>query len=245
MATPSQPVHDLELLRLFRLEQANFEKHLELKENEILFLRKSLGKSTEQGTQTDQVLEKLMVDRLRKEDTQLQIINNILSVGSDSIPFFQSVKQFKNWIFTLQNGTSNRENVSSASDHVETQTDDALAFSLLSLFAKDLKRKVQKSKHNQNITDLNAKYQSTLKQLEYQIKVNAEIKKLIVESVVGNQINNNSIWGSDPDIQKNILELYNDALVKMGELNQKIDVLESQNVQLNQILEEFLMATID
>jgi hypothetical protein len=247
-----EPAHDLPLLQLWRQQQDIFEKHLELKQDEILNLKRLLSHrdGTNQGTQMNQDDSKVKVDWMPKEDI-IQIVNGILSVDSDSIPFFESVQQFKSWILDLQaqreDYTSHqpRKN-SSVHRQVETQTEKALAFSLLTLFAKELKHKNQKSLHNQNIKDLNDKLNAALKQLDYQMNVNADIKRLIVQSVIGNQNSNNySFWGSDLDIKKNILDLYNDALVKIGKLNYEIDTLKSENVQLNQILEDFLIATIE
>ena len=289
MSSPSDSLEakDLDLLKLFRKEQENFRNHLALKEEEIMNLKSLLNRNcSSQETQTeakqgdfDEIFDKLDINGLGKDGVKLKIINEVMSVDSDSVPFFESVQQFKDWISNLQGRADDhsvythsnhqsdfqsshqsenksqgqspgRNAIINSSNSEESQTDKILAYSLLSLFAKDLKntvaKKSPKTQTSQKVLDLNDKYQSTLKYLNYQMQVNADMKKLLVDTVVGSQMSKSySFWGSDPEIQKNILDLYNDSLVKIGKLNFIIDSLEAQNFQLNQILEEFLMATID
>ncbi|KAJ3416380.1 hypothetical protein HDV05_001948 [Chytridiales sp. JEL 0842] len=82
---------------------------------------------------------------------------------------------------------------------------------------------------------------STLQtQLEHQLKANAEIKKLIVGASLGGMMGKGRNGGKS-DVQENLLERYNDALVEIGALRTEVDRWRIRCEEVEEVVENIVL----
>lgn len=181
----------------------------------------------------------------------LSLIEKKDSIDQELFKAHQIIDQQHETLLT-RSSTRNHPLSPATTSSVSCQTDDALIFGILPrLF--NATRRPQRLADREPADNLQAKCEELLASLESLraqrddlFKVNKDIKKLIVNSAVGSTFGKkSSLWGSDDGEEKNVLELYNDALVQLGLLRVKAEEMEYKIAVMQGVIEQLTFQVPD